>query len=91
MINVFYFLMPTLLLPSTAAAPTGNDYLRDTGERKSPCLFISSAFNVEPELRAGIYCCLQPEVSIIKLEKHTVKSDLSRRIWFKVKRFVTFV
>lgn len=26
--------MPTLLSPPSAAAPTGNGYLRDTGERK---------------------------------------------------------
>lgn len=34
MINLLYLVMPMLLLPPTAAVPTANKYLLDTGEKK---------------------------------------------------------
>lgn len=49
MVNLLYLVFPTLLLAPTAAAPTGHDYLRDTGEGKARLFLLLK------RLRCSVY------------------------------------
>lgn len=69
--------MPTLLPLPSASAPTGNGYLRDTGERKPRyCLISAPASTIwNRNLRLDLNCSvfIQKYLELSKL----VKSDLS--------------
>lgn len=71
MIHLLYLMMPTLLLPPTAAAPTGSGYLPDTGERTPRyCHFMRS--------RLGLTLTVVSTAINNRLKKHKlVKSDVA--------------